>query len=109
MREQLDENAMQVDAVADAPTPSLHSVLSLCATYTMSAPALRLAIRKHLPDAAELTTVLRVLNEWIDAWCVEDVYLLPEKTKKDLHGALVPVFQEKQKSVLPPLDKVCSF
>lgn len=101
-----DENAMQVDASADPSVPSLSSVLSLCVTYTMSAPALRLAIRQNLSDAAELTIVLLVLKEWIDAWCVEDVQLLPERTKKDLHGALVAVIEEKQKAALPPLEKV---
>lgn len=101
-----DEDAMRVDAASDSSMPSLQSVLSLCVTYTMSAPALRLAIRQHLRDAAELTVILQVLNEWINTWCAEDVPLLPKRTKKDLHGALVPVLEEKQKGALPPLDKV---
>lgn len=101
-----DDSAMQVDAAADSSIPPLPSVLSLCTTYTISAPALRLAIRQHLSDAAELTVILHVLSEWIDAWCAEDVSLLPERTKKDLHGALVPILEEKQKGALPPLVKV---
>ncbi|GJE84877.1 hypothetical protein PsYK624_009530 [Phanerochaete sordida] len=108
-RTQSDENAMQVDAAADSSVPALSSVLALCTTYTMSAPALRLAIRQHLSDAAELTAVLQVLHQWINTWCAEDVALLPERTKKDLHGALVPVLEQKQKGTLPPLDKVLAF
>lgn len=104
-QKQKDDNAMQVDATSDSAIPSLFAVLSLCVSYTMSAPALRLAIRQHLPDAAELVAILRVLNEWIDAWCAEDVHFLPERTKKDLHGALVPVL-EKQKGAIPPLERV---
>ena len=101
-----DDSAMQVDVAVDASVPSLQTVLALCVTYTMSTPALRLAIRQHLPDAAELTIVLQALHEMVNAWCAEDVLLLPERTKKDPHGALVPVIEEKQKGALPPLDKV---
>lgn len=102
---QSDDNAMQVDAATDSSIPPLSSVLSLCTTYTMTAPALRLAIRQQLSDAAELTAILQTLCEWIDAWCAEDITLLPERTKKDLHGALVPALEEKQKGALPPLEK----
>lgn len=101
-----DDSVMQIDATADSSVPALTSVLSLCTMYTMSAPALRLAIRQHLSDAAELTAILQMLNEWIDTWCAEDVALLPERTKKDLHGALIAVLEEKEKSALPPLEKV---
>ncbi|KIP07738.1 hypothetical protein PHLGIDRAFT_127500 [Phlebiopsis gigantea 11061_1 CR5-6] len=109
-QKQADDNAMQVDATTpDTFVPSLQTVLALCVTYTMSAPALRLAIRQHLPDAAELTVVLQALHEMVNAWCDEDVLLLPDRTKKDPHGALVPVIEEKQKGALPPLDKVLVF
>ena len=70
-----DDNAMQVDAPADSSIPALPSVLALCVTYTMSAPALRLAIRQHISDAGELTLILQILKQWIDTWCEEDVSL----------------------------------
>ena len=101
-----DESAMQIDAVADSSVPALPVVLSLCVTYVMSAPALRLAIRQNISDAAELNAILQVLKGWIDAWCNEDVQLLPTRTKKDLHGAIIAVFEDKQKAALPPLEKV---
>ena len=103
-----DENAMQVDAPGNSSIPTLPTVLALCVTYSMSAPALRLAIRQKVPDAAELTAILQVLKEWIDAWCAEDVQLLPQRTKKDSHGALIAAVDEKQKGSMPPLEKVCA-
>lgn len=108
LQKQADDNAMQVDtaAPADGAVPALPAVLALCTTYTMSAPALRLALRQHLPGAAELTAVLEVLAGWVAAWCDADVPLLPERTKKDAHGALVAVLEPPQPGALPPLEKV---
>jgi hypothetical protein len=104
-----DDSAMNVDVSAEPSTPSLSSILPLCVTYPTTAPALRLALRSHLSDAKALTLVLGGLADWLNSYVEEEPQLLPEGTKKDLHGALVPVYEEKKKRKhrLPPLDKVC--
>lgn len=102
-----DDDAMQIDTTPTTNVPTVDTVLPLCVTYTMSAPALRLALRQHLRDAGDLLAVLQILNQWIDAYCDDSVPLLPERTKRDAHGALLPVYDEtKHKAALPPLDAV---
>lgn len=102
-----DEQAMDVDSLpptatsninSSTPPPPLSTVLALCITYPTSAPALRLAIRTHLNDASALTSVLQVLVEWVRGYVEEEERrFLPEGTKRDAHGALVPVDAEKEK------------
>ncbi len=100
------EGAMQVDESTSVAVPSLPSVLSLCLSYPTSAAALRLAIRQQLRDSKDLTCILQILSGWLDSWCEDDVQLLPERTKKDLHGALVPVLEDKRKDTVPPVNNV---
>lgn len=107
-----DNSAMDVDFTAatasDSSILSLASVLPLCVTYSTSVGALRVAIRRHLSDAEALTSVLVVLARWLRAHSEEDEQLLPERTKIDVHGALLPAHEEKKKRkhMLPPVDKV---
>ncbi|PSR73431.1 hypothetical protein PHLCEN_2v10723 [Hermanssonia centrifuga] len=103
------EGAMQVDESTSVAVPSLPSVLSLCLSYPTSAAALRLAIRQQLRDSKDLTCILQILSGWLDSWCEDDVQLLPERTKKDLHGALVPVLEDKRKDTVPPVNNVLAF
>ncbi|KAI0689236.1 hypothetical protein BC835DRAFT_264850 [Cytidiella melzeri] len=105
-----DDSAMEVDSGVDSSLPSLSSVLPLCVTYPTSAPALRLALRRHFSDAEALTSVLGLLAEWLRSYAEEEPQLFPEGTKKDLHGALVPLYEEqrKRKHRHPPAEKVCT-
>lgn len=119
---QTDDLAMDVDPLPptattthanSSPPPPLPTVLALCVTYSTSAPALRLAIRSHLSDAQALTSVLDVAVEWVRGYVDEERRFLPEGTKRDLHGALVPFDGEKEKKDrkrdrVPALEKVSS-
>ena len=97
---------MQVDGTPAAnEPPPLPVLLAHVVTSPVSAPALRLAIRKHLRDAEDLTCVLQVLVGWLEAWTAQDVALLPIRTTKDPHGATVPVIEETKVDA-PPVDKV---
>lgn len=99
------ENAMEVDFVS-TDLPSLPAFLSQVVRYPMSSSALRVALRQHLADAEDLICVLTVLDVWIEARCSEEVRLLPDQVKKDLHGVPIPLYTERKKDDLPPLDKV---
>ena len=104
-----DDSAMEVDdGPLDSSKPTLSAILPLCVTYPTSAPALRLALRTHLSDAAAVTSILEVLAEWLRSYVEEEPQLLPQGTKKDLHGALIPLYQDKRKRKdrLPPSEKV---
>lgn len=103
-----NDSAMDVDAGSDSSTPALSAVLPLCVNYSTSAAALRLAFRQRLNDADALISVLEMLLEWLRSYSEDEPQLLPERTKKDLHGALIPAFEEKKnrKNMLPPLEKV---
>lgn len=76
-RAQPGDEAMQVDS--GVPLPS--AVLSLCVSYAVSLPALRLALRQHLRDADELTYLLQILAGWLATWTAADVSLLPSRDK----------------------------
>ncbi|KAI0939855.1 hypothetical protein AcV5_001129 [Taiwanofungus camphoratus] len=102
------ENAMEVDFVS-TDLPSLPAFLSQVVRYPMSSSALRVALRQHLADAEDLICVLTVLDVWIEARCSEEVRLLPDQVKKDLHGVPIPLYTERKKDDLPPLDKVLTF
>ncbi|KAI0347456.1 hypothetical protein BDW22DRAFT_1351894 [Trametopsis cervina] len=105
-----DQSAMDVDITTSPGDLSLASLLPLCVTYRTTASALRLAFRKQFGDAAALTSVLEALAGWLRSYAEEGPQLLPEGTKKDLHGALIPKYEEKQKNCgLPPLEKIITF
>ncbi|KAL6309768.1 hypothetical protein BKA93DRAFT_850203 [Sparassis latifolia] len=106
------EDAMQIDSVVPANTaglPALPTYLALCVTYSTSPAALRVALRRHLSDAADLVPVLAVLDGWLARWGKEEVHLLPDCIKKDAHGVLVPLYSAHEPADLPPQDKVLAF
>lgn len=63
-RQRRSENAMDVD-VSEGYVPPLWSYLFACLSYPFSAAPMRLAIRKHLPDAQDLVEILEILENWI--------------------------------------------
>ena len=63
-RQRRSENAMDVD-VSEGYAPPLWSYLFACLSYPFSAAPMRLAIRKHLPDAQDLVMILEILENWI--------------------------------------------
>ncbi|EIW61588.1 uncharacterized protein TRAVEDRAFT_69910 [Trametes versicolor FP-101664 SS1] len=87
-----DDSAMQVDATS-SPTPALAAFLAQCVVYPFTPALQRVAVRKNIPDAADLLPVLQVLDGWI-VQHTDDGALL---------AAAVPA------SELPPLDKVLAF
>lgn len=96
-------DAMQVDSTTAAPEgiPSLATFLSLCVSYNYSAPALRLALRKHMPQVEDVVCVLEVLESWISTHENEAsgwVTTSPEPASVN----------EKDHSLSPKLDKVHS-
>ncbi|KAI0638487.1 hypothetical protein C8Q77DRAFT_1091361 [Trametes polyzona] len=85
-----DDNAMQVDA---SSVPSLESFLAQVVVYPFTPALQRVAIRKHLPDAADVLPVLTTLDAWIVRHTADDALLAPGTTSSEL----------------PPLDKVLAF
>lgn len=57
---------MEVDpGAATEEILPLVDYLSLCTSYNYSTPALRVALRKHLPRAEDVVCILEVLESWI--------------------------------------------
>jgi len=106
---QSNPDAMQVDSPSPSGPPTLPAFLALCVTYSASPGPLRVALRKHLPDAEAIVCVLEVLDGWIGKWGEEELRLVPEKVKKDAHGAYVAVYAEERTPEMPPLDKILLF
>ncbi|KAG6900424.1 hypothetical protein C0993_010812 [Termitomyces sp. T159_Od127] len=105
-----DGNAMEVDSVTDVP--SLPSFLSLCVSYTTTAPALRSAMRRSLKEAEDICAVLKVLENWIKNWSSKDSRLLPSNKDivKNSHGVFVMKDKVKKGTRdLPSLSNVLSF
>ncbi|EMD40538.1 hypothetical protein CERSUDRAFT_111138 [Gelatoporia subvermispora B] len=110
-KQPVSEDAMQVDSTpaAAGDVPLLPSFLALCVAYSTTPAALRLALRKHLPEAEDLTVVLGLLGSWIERWGSEEETLLPENVTKDARGVPIPVFAPQEKRDIPPLQKVLTF
>ncbi|KAK0461635.1 uncharacterized protein EV420DRAFT_1639932 [Desarmillaria tabescens] len=113
-RQEKSNDAMQVDGVTplNADIPSLPQFLSLCVQYSCSPAALRLAIRRCLPEAEDLVCLLDVLEGWLAQWSGRDVRLMPSKkvVEKNDKGILVAdaVVHEKGAD-LPPMNDIVSF
>ncbi|KAG1827107.1 uncharacterized protein BJ212DRAFT_1474290 [Suillus subaureus] len=60
---QTDPEVMDVDS-NKTWTPTLSAYMLMCVSYPTSPAALRLAIRKHLPDAQDLISILELLDGW---------------------------------------------
>ncbi|PIL37421.1 hypothetical protein GSI_01115 [Ganoderma sinense ZZ0214-1] len=92
-----DDNAMQVDS-APAPTaaPTLPAFLAQCVVYPFTPALQRTAIRKHLPDAADLVPVLTIIDGWIVQHTADDALLSASDNTVEAAS-------------LPPLEKVLAF
>lgn len=104
------DDAMNVDsAPSTVPSPPTVSiVLSRCVAYTTSPPSLRLSLREHIKEPEQIDRVLRILLDWLDAWCEKDERFFPEGVKNNELGVPVPIYPQATPDVdLPPLDKVC--
>jgi hypothetical protein len=83
-RPAVNPDAMQIDPPsASTPSgidpsrprriiPELRWFLADIVQYKLSPPALRVAIRKHIPDAGDVLCVLEVVEGWISAWFERD-------------------------------------
>lgn len=85
-----DDNAMQVDSPS-----TLRTFLAQCVVYPFTPALQRTAVRKHLPDAADLVSVLEVLDGWIVQHTASD--------------ALFSTTQGEEIADIPPLDRVLAF
>lgn len=110
-------DGMDVDlpaAPAASAIPSLPTMLGLAATYPTSRGPLLVAVRRYIPEAAELTAILHTLNDWIAQRTNMEKQLMP--SKKDLKKTELGVWvvtgrkHEGKSSTkdVPPLEKVCT-
>ncbi|KAI1796095.1 hypothetical protein LXA43DRAFT_652845 [Ganoderma leucocontextum] len=96
-----DVNAMQVDSPpTSTATPVLPTFLAQCVVYPFTPALQRTAIRKHLPDAADLVPVLEVLDGWIVQHTADDAFLSVTASGGATEG---------EPSNVPPLNKVLTF
>jgi hypothetical protein len=96
---QIDPEAMDVDST-QLWTPTLSAYMLACVSYPASPAALRLAIRKHLPDAQDLIPILELLNGWTVGGTEEYIRTL-------LKSVASNVTMEYRGGAAPPYDKVC--
>ncbi|KAM5534801.1 hypothetical protein V8D89_011517 [Ganoderma adspersum] len=95
-----DDNAMQVDsAPASTAAPALPTFLEQCVVYPFTPALERTAIRKHLPDAADLVLILEVIDGWIVQHTADDALLSTSDNTNNATDA----------AGAPPLDKVLAF
>ncbi|TFY67644.1 hypothetical protein EVJ58_g1487 [Rhodofomes roseus] len=104
-------DAMQVDSPSPpfSTPPTLPAFLALCVTSPASPGPLRVALRKHLPDAEDVLCLIEVLDRWVGKWGEEELRLVPDRVKKDTHGMYVPIFEDERNPDMPPLDKILLF
>ncbi|KAG2157287.1 hypothetical protein DEU56DRAFT_12959 [Suillus clintonianus] len=98
---QTDPEAMDVDS-NKAWTPTLSAYMLACVSYPTSPAALRLAIRKHLPDAQDLILILELLDGWTVGGTEEHIRSL-------LKSVASNVAIEHRGGAAPPYDKTISF
>lgn len=97
-RRRKTENAMDVD-VSEDYAPPLWSYLFACVSYPFSAAQMRLAIRKHLPDAQDLVMVLEIVDVWIQGGTEHEVDAL-------LKSVATSVKMPSSEADSPPYPKV---
>ncbi|KAG1905904.1 uncharacterized protein F5891DRAFT_1274949 [Suillus fuscotomentosus] len=98
---QPDPEVMNVDS-NKAWTPTLSAYMLMCVSYPTSPAALRLAIRKHLPDAQDLILILELLDGWTVGGTEEYIRTL---LKSVASNTLI----EHRGGAAPPYDKTISF
>ncbi|KAI9574316.1 hypothetical protein HD554DRAFT_2201400 [Boletus coccyginus] len=100
-RQRRSENAMDVDA-SEGYVPPIWTYLFACVSYPFSAALLRLAIRKHLPDAQDLVVVLEILENWIQGGTEHEMEAL-------LKSLATNTKTLSSKADSPPYPKVITF
>ena len=96
---QTDPEAMDVDGT-QIWTPTISAYMLACISYPASPAALRLAIRKHLPDAQDLIPILELLNGWTVGGTEEYIRNL-------LKSVASNTTIQYRGGAAPPYDKVC--
>lgn len=103
---------MEVDS-APADSPTLPEFLTLCLSYPSSPALLRTAIRRCLPDAADIARILETLDVWLGQWAGREVPLMPSKKslEKNKHGVFVIDIKRESKrgkgdGNVPPVSEV---
>jgi hypothetical protein len=96
---QTDPKAMDVDGT-QIWIPTLSAYMIACVSYPTSPAALRLAIRKHLPDAQDLIPILELLDSWTVGGTEGYIRAL---LKSVASNATIPY----RGGAAPPYDKVC--
>lgn len=85
---------------------SLSQVLGHVVAYPISAPPLRLALRKHFSRAEDALVLLKILNEWIIAAGIQSASIkfsnVEDAGKEDANP------RGLSKKGTPRLDMVCS-
>lgn len=102
-RQRRNENAMEVDTSEDY-VPPLWSYISACVSYPFSSTPMRLAIRKHLPDAQDLVLILEILENWVQGGTEHEMEALfksvATNTKMAYSGADSPPYPKVLQSYL---------
>lgn len=106
---------MEVDS-SSADSPTLPEFLTLCLSYPSSPALLRTAIRRCLPDAADIARILETLDVWLGQWAGREVPLMPSKKslEKNKHGVFVIDIKRESKrgkgdGTVPPVNEVCFY
>lgn len=102
------DDAMQVDP-APSEVPSVHTFLAACVSYSTTQATLRIAIRQHLSEAADLVVILEILDRWITSTSSGPLKLLPTNVSKNPKGVFIPKPNQSRRTDVPPLDKVRCF
>ena len=97
---QTDPEAMDVDST-QIWIPTLSAYMLACVSYPASPAALRVAIRRHIPDAQDLIPILELLDSWAVGGTEEYVRTL---LKSVASNATI----QYRGGAAPPYDKVCS-
>ena len=108
-------DGMDVDlpATPNSAIPPLPTMLGLAITYPASRGPLLVAVRRHIPEATELTAILHILNDWIAQRTNMEKQLMPSKKdlKKTEQGVWVVTGRKHEgkssAKEAPPLEKVC--
>lgn len=96
---QTDPEAMDVDGT-QIWTPTISAYMLACISYPASPAALRLAIRKHLPDAQDLIPILELLDGWTVGGTEEYIRTLIKSVASN-------TTIQYRSGAAPPYDKVC--
>lgn len=97
-----DSSSMNINSEASdsKAIPKVADFLALCVRYPTTTQTLRVAMRQHLREAEEVTTLLEILCLWIESHATANQLLFPEK------GSSLRVLPTQDHVDLPPLARV---